>query len=82
MAFFSNSSQGECFANQCDKCKYGQSFCPIAYIQTTYNYDAVNNKIATSILNDLVKNDGTCEMYKSFKKDFHDPNCESPYLKF
>jgi len=75
MAYFSNGTDGEVFDNECQGCKYGYSEdgnvnCPIQYVQLVYNYDACNNKIATKILNDLVKNDGTCEMKKAFSKDF------------
>lgn len=75
MAYFSNGSEGMAFDNQCAKCKYGMLPCPIAWVQMNYNYDAVNNKTATKILNDLVKNDGTCQMYELDKINFHkDPN--------
>lgn len=70
MAYFSNSGDGSCFEEQCDKCRYGLQPCTIARIQLNYNYKAVNNREASSILNDLVKDDGTCEMFKLFKKDF------------
>ena len=70
MAYFSNSSDGSGFDYQCSKCKYGQSPCPIALVQMTYNYDACNNKTATAILDNLVKTDGTCTMYELCKQDF------------
>ena len=70
MAYFSNSSDGSVFDAQCSECKYGQSPCPIAFVQLTWNYEACNNNVATNILNNLVNNDGTCEMYKAFKHDF------------
>lgn len=70
MAYFSNGSEGACFDNQCAKCKYGEGACPIALVQEMYNYDACNNKVATLILEELVKEDGTCCMYKLFEKDF------------
>jgi hypothetical protein len=70
MAYFSNSSDGSVFDAQCSECKYGQQPCPIALVQVTFNYDACNNKTAGAILNSLVKDDGTCEMYKAFKHDF------------
>lgn len=70
MAYFSNGSEGEVFDLQCSKCKYGDEACPIAAVQMVYNYDACNNPIARSILDDLVKNDGTCAMFNEFKKDF------------
>lgn len=75
MAYFSNGSEGEAFDNQCSQCKYGQQPCPIALVQTSYNYDAVNNDVATKILDALVKPDGTCTMLEMAKQDFFiDPN--------
>ena len=38
--------------------------------QAVYNYDACNNEVARKILDSLIANDGTCEMYKTFEKDF------------
>ena len=70
MAYFPNGTAGECFDNQCAKCKYGEEPCPIALVQMNYNYDACNNKVATAILGALVKNDGRCMMFECFKKDF------------
>ena len=70
MAYFANGSEGECFEAQCDECRYGQKPCPIALVQQLYNYDAVNNNAATEILNTLVQDDGTCEMFKLCAKDF------------
>ena len=70
MAYFANGSEGECFESQCELCRYGEKPCPIALVQLNYNYDAVNNKTATEILDSLVKNDGTCLMYREFEKDF------------
>ena len=70
MAYFPNGNEGSSFDDQCSKCKYGQHPCPIAYVQINYNYDAVNNEVATEILNELVKDDGTCIMYKMCEKDF------------
>lgn len=72
MAYFSNSTDGAEFDAQCSICKYGDEFCPIWYVQIEYNYDACNNEVATKILNALVKDDGTCEMFKKYKKDFCD----------
>jgi hypothetical protein len=70
MAYFSNSTEGSCFDEQCDKCKYGQESCPIFAVQSLYNYDACNNKVAREILDSLVKDDGTCIMYMEFEEDF------------
>ncbi len=70
MAYFSNGSEGEVFDEQCSRCKYGDKPCPIALVQTLYNYDACNNKVATNILDSLVKDDGTCTMFEMCKQDF------------
>lgn len=66
MAYFANGSEGDVFDNQCAICKFGDKPCPIAYVQMTYNYDAVNNDTATKILGELVMDDGTCLMLKRF----------------
>lgn len=70
MAYFANSTEGEYLEEQCSRCKYGQEPCPIYQVQFHYNYDACNNKVATQILYDLISNNGTCAMFKEFKKDF------------
>lgn len=70
MAYFSNGSEGMCFDEECMGCKYGEDPCPIAFIQMEFNYEAVNNKTATKILNYLVKNNGSCAMKQAFIKDF------------
>ena len=75
MAYFSNSSDGDCFAEQCSRCKYGERPCPIALAQSMYNYEACNNETARGILDMLVKDDGSCVMWTLFKFDFEiDPN--------
>ena len=75
MAYFSNGTEGMAFDAQCGKCKYGSKDCPIAYVQLTFNYDASGNAVASKILNELVKNDGTCTMFELAKQDFFkDPN--------
>lgn len=75
MAYFSNGSEGEVFDQQCAKCKYGQSPCPIAFVQMEYNYSAVGNETAADILNELVRQDGTCTVFEMAKQDFFkDPN--------
>ena len=80
MAYFSNGSEGACFDAQCAKCKFGQSNCPIALIQLTYNYDQIDNDVegdtvATKIMNELVKQDGTCAVFEMAKADFEiNPN--------
>lgn len=67
MAYFSNSSDGEQFESQCDKCIFGKEPCPIAFIQMEYNYTAASNDTATKILNHLVQDDGTCTMWNQFQ---------------
>jgi hypothetical protein len=74
MAYFSNSSEGELFADECADCIFGERPCPIAMVQMNYNYEAANNETATDILNDLVKNDGTCMMLHEFGKELRIPD--------
>jgi len=73
MAYFSNSTEGECFDFQCAQCKYGLSPCPIAAVQAAYNYDQKKDETGTAkkILDSLVKQDGTCTMFEMAKKDFY-----------
>lgn len=75
MAYFSNSSEGSVFDCQEKGCRYAQEACPIALVQIMYNYDAVNNKVATEILDALVKQDGTCTFFEMAKTElFVDPD--------
>ena len=76
MAYFPNGTAGMVFDEQCQKCRYGQEPCPIALVQLTYNYDACNNKVASSILNDMVKDSGDCAMW-GLDPDFFGTNGES-----
>lgn len=69
MAYFPNGTSGMCFDEQCSQCRFGESYCPINYVQAAYNYDACNNTVATAILDELVKDDGTCAMFQM------DPTC-------
>ena len=41
MAYYSNSSEGDLFDEQCTECIHAdeEAMCPVAYIQATYNYD-------------------------------------------
>lgn len=69
MAYFPNGTSGECFSEQCGRCRFGEMACPIYVVQSTYNYDACNVPVARKILDALVKNDGTCAMFAM------DPEC-------
>lgn len=71
MAYFSNSTDGMLFDEQCAVCKYGDKPCPIALVQGHYNYDACNNPTARAILDTLVREDGTCMMLKLAEEDLH-----------
>lgn len=73
MAYFSNGTEGEAFDNQCNKCKYGEECCPIAGLQLAYNYDAVGNKLARTMLDELVKDNGECTVFTLMKKDLAKP---------
>ncbi len=82
MAYFPNGLSGECFDKQCEICKYSNRLCPIEFVQLEYNYDACNTEIATKILNDLIKNDGTCKMFEKFRNDFFDNGEKQLELNF
>lgn len=77
MAYFSNGSEGMVFDDQCAKCKFGKSPCPIALVQMEYNYDQLKDESGTArkILSTLVRDDGTCTVWEMAKQDFAiDPN--------
>ena len=80
MAYFSNSSEGDTFYEQCASCKYGERACPIFAAQTLFNYDQIKSSnagdnTARDILNSLVTEEGICTMREEFKEDFAiDPN--------
>jgi formate hydrogenlyase subunit 6/NADH:ubiquinone oxidoreductase subunit I len=77
MGYFSNGTEGSVFDYQCSLCKYGEEPCPIRSVQEDYNYDACNDKTARAILDELVADNGTCAMWKQFKKDFRiDPEAK------
>jgi len=63
MAYFANGSEGECFDEQCVRCRFAEDGCPIAFVQTAFNYEACNVPVAQKILDALVRQDGTCEMF-------------------
>jgi hypothetical protein len=76
MAYFSNGSEGDCFYEQCMKCKYGQYPCPIAFLQMEFNYDQLKDTTGTArkMLDALVRQDGTCTMFETFKADLRTDN--------
>jgi hypothetical protein len=79
MAYFSNGSEGMVFEDQCAKCKWGQKPCPISAVQIEFNYDQFKDTTgtATRIMDALVKEDGTCTVWETFKEDLtsnYDPN--------
>lgn len=72
MAYFSNGSEGTVFDDQCAKCKFGRKPCPIAWVQIDFNYTQLDDTTGTArkILNNLVKDDGTCTVWEMAKEDF------------
>lgn len=72
MAYFSNGCEGGGFDDQCAKCKYGKSPCPIALIQIEYNYDQLKDTTGTArkIMDTLIKQDGTCAVFEMAKQEF------------
>jgi hypothetical protein len=43
--------------NQCSQCVLGENACPVYLVQSVYNYDACNDKVASEILNYLIRQD-------------------------
>jgi len=66
MAYFSNGTEGMVF--DCDGCPYADEPCPIAWVQMDSNYEACNVPVARKILDQLVKQDGTCTMHEMIKE--------------
>lgn len=70
MAYFQNGTSGEVFHEQCARCRFGNSPCPISLVQMEFNYEAVNNKIATKIMDRLVRDDGSCTVFEMAEEFF------------
>lgn len=72
MAYFSNGSEGIVFDDQCAKCKFGKSPCPIAFVQIEYNYAQLSDTTGTTrkILDHLVSATGECAVFNMAKSDF------------
>lgn len=68
MAYFLNSEERERLNKRCEKCLFGRESCPIKFVQHTFNYEAKDNKVASGILNSLIKDDGECSVFKVFKE--------------
>jgi hypothetical protein len=71
VAYFSNATEGEVF--DCSDCQLyihdGEFIpCPIAMLQMTYNYKQVGNEVATEMLSELVRDDGTCTMEELLRR--------------
>jgi|SaaInlLV_10m_DNA_2_1039722.scaffolds.fasta_scaffold07608_7 hypothetical protein len=65
MAYFSNGTDGMVLDDECSTCLIGkdpEQLCPILFVQIENNYNAVNNEVATNILNHLIDNNGKCAM--------------------
>lgn len=67
MAYFANSSEGAALDNECQDCPFFKRNCPILRVQEVYNYDQCNNDVASQILYDLIKDDGTCSMKQEYR---------------
>jgi hypothetical protein len=62
MAYFSNGCEGEILDQQCADCQYGEMPCPIALVQSTYNYQQIGNLRLEAAMNVLVNPKGECQM--------------------
>ncbi len=68
MAYFPNHSHAESILlKQCDNCKLFDK-CPIFDVQYAYNYDAVENELASDILNHLIDNKEGCQLFKAYEE--------------
>ena len=70
MAYFANGSEGALFEAECAGCVLGEEACPIAWVQTEYNYETVDYEVVSAILACLVKQDGRCSMKRLFPHIF------------
>jgi DnaJ-class molecular chaperone len=52
---------------QCGECPYGELPCPIAIVQTMFNYDQCNIPKFEEAMNQLVNEKGECMMFKLAK---------------
>jgi len=64
MAYFSNSSEGGAFENACCGCPLYGTNCPIAAIQSGYNYEQMKkgNELAREIMDRLVNQAEGCRL--------------------
>lgn len=67
MAQYSNGCEGIILDEQCSECIFGNISCPIALVQTIYNYDQVGNQTATEILEIIVSSENGCSMFELIK---------------
>ena len=78
MAYFSNSSEGAYFDEQCSTCPLFQLQCPVAQAQILWNYDQVGNDLAVQIMNNYVNESGKCKLrplaFKLVAMQDFDPN--------
>lgn len=74
MAYFSNSTEGMVLDEQCCSCvlfnaEYPSDlWCPIAYVQMDYNYKQIGNDLAREIINQLVNEEGECQLKPTLEK--------------
>lgn len=66
MAYFSNSSEGAFFDEQCAECIHADegALCPVAHVQMMYNYDqcADSQEKLRQVLTILVSDDEGCQV--------------------
>ncbi len=75
MAYFSNSTSGYVLDEQCGDCAFpGDAPCPVLWVQMTYNYDQIGNKMAEEIVNCLVNEKGVCQMKKCMDENLELPS--------
>ena len=62
MAYFANSSEGDVLEEQCADCPLGRLVCPVASIQSMFNYDQCGQPMLEDAMSMLVDNKGICQV--------------------
>lgn len=70
MAFFSNSSDGGILDRQCGECIHQDpdAGCPVARVQTEFNYDQIDNDKLVRVLEILINKKGVCQLKPLIEK--------------
>ena len=62
MAYFSNGTEGEVLDLQCARCSIGGKQCPVALVQSLYNYQQHEHSKLRDAMNLLIDEAGVCQV--------------------